>query len=232
MEKNGILEGTVIWLYGAPYSGKTTFTTKFSRPAVLSLDGNAKFALGEDGKPAFKSEDIYVAKTLDKLNKAYSTILAKNDQYDTLIIDPLDIIEQMVRYKVLDDAGVDDESDAGDFGKGWRLVREGTKKLLSQIVRQFEGTVVMISWEDEYTETDRLGREVSKFRPAINPKLLTDISGLTTMIVRAKIVEDKTGKHYALSIQDKATEYGGTRISLNKTLVPNNFDKFMANIKN
>ena len=37
------VEKRVIWIYGAPFSGKTTFANAFPDPLMLNTDGNIKF---------------------------------------------------------------------------------------------------------------------------------------------------------------------------------------------
>jgi hypothetical protein len=221
---------TAIWLYGQPMSGKSTWAGQLPKAAVLSLDGNAKFNRKPDGTPLFAPEDIYEVSDIDELREKYTEIV-KSKKYETLLIDTVDILADWIRYGVLEDQGIDDESQGGQFGLAWRLVREGTKKYIVQLIQKFPGTTVLISWEDELTETDRLGREVTTFQPSLMAKLHKDIAGLSSMIIRAKKVQGKSGKvSYALSFGDEPTEkLVGSRIPIKKTLIPATMDAFYKN---
>jgi hypothetical protein len=222
------LGNTSVLVYGAPMSGKTTFAGGFPNSAVLSLDGNAKFARTADNKKVWKDEDIYEANDLEDMQKQFTKIV-KAKKYDTLIIDTIDVLEQWVRYGVLDNLGIEDESE-GDFGKPWRYVRETTKKYLTTMISKFPGTTLLLGWETTKTMTDRLGREVTYYEPKVNEKLHTDITGMSVAIVRTEKIIDKKGTHYALSLGNEESDLlTGSRLPIKKTLIPNSYEKFMSN---
>ena len=49
-----------IWLYGKPFSGKTTFASDIPNSVILSTDGNAT--------ELFKKEDIVPIKSVDDIS--------------------------------------------------------------------------------------------------------------------------------------------------------------------
>ena len=218
-------------LYGAPMSGKTTLASQFPKPAVLSLDGNAKYARKPDGSKSFDPADIYNVSSLEELDLQFKKIIKNNDKYETLIIDTADLIENMVRYRVLDDAGIDDESEANDYGRTWRLIREGFKKLISQMIFKFKGSVIILAWEDEKIELDNLKREITTYVPRFNSKVLPEITGLMAIVARAKKIESNGTIRYGISIGDKETELGGTRIPVKKRLIESSYENFVNNFK-
>ena len=225
------MENVSMLLYGAPMSGKTTLASQFPKPAVLSLDGNAKYARKPDGSKSFDPADIYNVSGLEELDLQFKKIIKNNDKYETLIIDTADLIENMVRYKVLDDAGIDDESEANDYGRTWRLIREGFKKLISQMIFKFKGSVIILAWEDEKIELDNLKREITTYVPRFNSKVLPEITGLMAIVARAKKIESNGTIHYGISIGDKETELGGTRIPVKKRLIESSYENFVNNFK-
>lgn len=224
------MKDMTIWLYGAPYSGKTVFASNFPNAAVLSFDGNAQHASNDAGEPLFKNEQIFNIKSLDEMQTALKKINA-SDKFETLIVDTIDILEQMVRQHVLDQLEIEDESQGEGYGLAWRYSREGFYKALFNM-KKFKGNVIFVSWEDEYVETDKLGREFTKYRPLVNPKLHARISGLTTIIMRTIKKQTKDGFAYGLSIGGDANELGGTRMTIKKNTIPNDYQKFVENFVN
>jgi len=225
------MHGVSVLLYGDPMTGKTTLASQFPKPAVLSLDGNARWARNDNGELSFTPDSIYPVSSLDELSEQFAKILKEGDKYETLIIDTIDILDNLVRYKVLEDGGIEDESEANDFGRTWRLIREGFKKLIQQMTLKFKGSVVLLSWEDEYTFKDELKNEKVGYRPRFNYKVLPDITGLMTVTARTKKLESKKGVRYAISIGDEANEIGGTRIPIEKTLIEASYENFINNFK-
>ena len=52
-----------IWIYGAPFSGKTTFASQFKGAKILSTDGNAEYL--------FPAEDIIRVTNGNELNSIF-----------------------------------------------------------------------------------------------------------------------------------------------------------------
>ena len=217
----------LIWLYGSPYSGKTTFANTFPKPFFISLDKNAQFIV--------EDEDDYV--NVNSVNE-YSDALKKfmNDpkDYQTLVIDNIDLLEQFVREYYLDKLNIEDESDRDDYGKAWRLIREGTYQAVMKSSK-FNGDIIWVSLQDEFITKSKLGADIVNYRPGINPKLHNRLSGLTTVVCRAYKDSKKVGKdvvnRYFISIGDTSNEISGTRLEIKETLIQNNYDEFINNFE-
>ena len=213
----------IIWLYGQPYSGKTTFANKFPKPFFISLDKNAQYI----------TDDYINVSNVDEYFEALNHFMKDPKDYKTLVIDNIDLLEQFIREYYLTKFGIEDEGDRDDYGKTWRLVREGTYMNILSAVK-FPGNVILISQEDEYMVKSKLGSEITKYRPGINKKLHDRIGSLTTLIVRAykdsKKVAGKEVVKYKISMGDSADELSGTRIDLSSTLINNDFDEFKESV--
>lgn len=210
----------LLWIYGKPYSGKSKFAYEFPDPYVISTDNNAQY---------FGIPNVYV-RTVEEFSEALDKFKKKPD-HKTLIIDTLDGLQDSVREFCLDKFNIDDEGDL-EFGKGWRAVREGMKKAVLSSTKLRDTDVIWISLEDEYTEKSKLGVEVTKYRPSINPKIHDDLSGKTTMILHAyKDLKNKDGVAYKISIGSTSNELSGTRIPIKSKLINNSYKDFINNLK-
>lgn len=216
-----------VLLYGAPYSGKTTFASQWPKPFAITFDNNAQYIL-KDGKPMFPAggDNSYYVKDLEDYMAALAT--AEKGGFETLIIDPLDLMGNMVRDKVLDDEGITDEAE-GQFGRPWRLIKKLFEKLLTR-ASQFDGNIIFVSWENEKDINDRLGRPVTHYEPSFNRKLITHVTGLTSEVIRAKQVVANGKTQFAISLgQEAPIEMGNSRIPIKSKLVPNDIEKYMNN---
>ena len=215
------------WIYGSPYSGKTTFASNFPKPFFISLDKNAQYIM--------EDENSYVnVNSLQEYSDELKKFLKDPGDFETLVIDNIDLLEEYVREYFLDKLGIEDESDREDYGKAWRLIREGTYQAVMKSSK-FKGDTIWISLQDEYTTKSKLGTEITNYRPGINKKLHNRLSGLTTIFCRAYKDSKKVGgeviSRYFISIGDEATELSGTRLEIKETKIPNDYEAFMNNFE-
>ena len=215
-----------IWLYGKPFSGKTTFVSKIPKSLVLSTDGNAK--------GIFKDEQIIPIKNINDLTTFISDWESgKYKGIDTIIIDVLEYLYDIIREYTLEKNKITYESDLG-YAKGWRLVSDAEWFTFSKLAKLSEN-VVFISHEDEYVETSAVGKETTKYRPALNAKLHDKMTGLMTIVCRAVVkdirLNDSITRKYYISIGDEATELSGTRLKLKSTKIENSWEEFIKNIE-
>lgn len=213
-----------IWLYGKPFSGKTTFVSKIPNSLILSTDGNASML--------FDKDKIIPIKSVADLNKFITDFNNKKYTCDTLIIDVTEHIYDLLREYTLEKNKIDHETDMG-YGKGYQLVKDAEWYTLSKLARLADN-IVFISHEDEYVETSPIGKETTKYRPALNSKLHDKMAGLMTIVARAVVSETTLNgqvvKKYYISFGDSSTEFSGTRIPLKQTKIENNYDEFLKNI--
>lgn len=213
-----------LWLYGKPFSGKTTFVSKIPNSIILSTDGNAK--------GLFKDNQIIPIKSVQDLNDFINNYNAGKYKCETLIVDVLEQIYDLLREYTLEKNKIEHETDLA-YGKGYTLVKDAEIYTLSKLLRLCDNTV-FISHEDEYTETSPLGKETTKYRPAISAKLHDKLAGYMTIIARTFITETtlngKIIRKYYVSIGDTANELSGTRIQLKSTKIDNDYDKFLDNL--
>ena len=213
-----------LWLYGKPFSGKTTFVSKIPNSLILSTDGNAK--------GLFKDDQIIPIKSVEDINKFIADYNSGKYKCDTLIIDVTEHIYDILREYTLEKNKIEHESDAA-WGKGYQLVKDAEWYTFSKLARLAENTV-FISHEEEYTVKSAIGKETTCYRPALNDKLHDKMAGLMTLVGRTVITETSLNgqiiKKYYISFGDSSNEFSGTRLKLNSTKIENNYDEFLKNI--
>lgn len=222
--KGGIcIDGLKIWLYGRPFSGKTKFATEFEKPFVINTDGNARLF----------TSDYCIVKNIDEFADKLNWFLKGEHEYKTLIIDVLEHVYDFVRTYYLDKYNIDHESDAG-WGKAYKMIREGFWNLMKKMAAS-DYTVVFVSHEEEYTVKDKLGREITHWKPAIDDKLHDRLCGIMQLVGRCYVDEITLNgvplKRYFISFGSNVTELSGVRIPLEKLKIENNYEEFKKNIK-
>ena len=214
-----------IWLYGKPFSGKTTFVSDIPNSVILSTDGNA---IG-----LFKKEDIVPIKNVNDISEFIKKFQEGNYKgKDTIIIDVTEHIYDMLREYTLEKNKIEHESDSS-WGKGWKLVEDAEWYTFSKLARLADN-VIFISHEDEYIIKSPLGIETTNYRPALNSKLHDKMTGLMTIVCRASVKETTLNgqvvKKYYITIGDSSNELSGTRVKLKSTKIENSWKNFKNNI--
>lgn len=214
-----------LWLYGRPFSGKTTFVSKIPNSLILSTDGNAK--------GLFKDEQIIPIKSVQDLNNFINDFNNGKYKAETIIVDVLEHVYDIIREYTLEHNKMEHETDLG-YGKGYAVVKDAELFTFSKLLRLADN-VIFLSHEDEYTETSILGKETTKYRPAISSKLHDKLAGFMTMIARTYVTETtlngKIVRKYYISIGDTANELSGTRLKIKETKIENDYNKFLENIE-
>lgn len=206
-----------IWIYGAPFNGKTTFASQFKGAKIISTDGNAEYL--------FPKEDIYRVKSYSDLEKAVTDIRQKKPEW--LVIDTTEYLLDYLKFKWYADNRVSHESEIAY--KGYSMMRGF---LWEQIVSLADmcDNVIFISHETITIEKNKFGREITYYTPVFEPALKDKMMGLMSVVMRAVIVGDeKAGKQYKIHIKHVDEEFGGTRIPIRKTEIENSKEAFDNN---
>lgn len=209
-----------IWIYGKPFSGKTTFASKFPNAKIISTDGNAKYT--------FKKEDIFEVTNYKDLNDTI-TKLKSGPKLDTLIIDTTGYLLDYLKFYFLEKNNIEDPGDIAY--KGWTMMRNMQWEVFVTLANLAE-TTIFLSHEKETIEKNKFGREISKFEPEFDEKLRDKMTGLMTLVGRTvKDTTDKAETKYWLDIGHTDEEIGGTRMPLKATRIELDYEKFKDNMK-
>lgn len=200
-----------IWVYGPPFSGKTTFADTFPNPLMLNTDGNTKFVKA----PRLRVRDqvkttgrlvnkklawVYFKELIDELEK-------KDNDFETIVLDLYEDYYQFCRIYVWDREKVTHESDA-PF-KMWDMV---TTEFLNEITRllTLDYNIVLLSHQDLSRDITKMsGSNITQIKPNLRDKVAIKTSGMVDLVGRIE-VDEKGGRK--LQFKQDAVTFGGYRL--------------------
>lgn len=207
-----------VWLYGAPFSGKTTLADNFPTPIMLNTDGNIN---------SFTAPMIEVKETLDGRQKISGWVnfkaaideLQKGSDFETIVVDLVeDTLEHCRRY-CYEKLGIEHESDAG-FGKGYDFIRTEFLTTMKKLLT-LDYNIVLISHEDLSKDISKKGGDkVTSIRPNIQEKTALKLAGMVDIV--ARVVAD--GNSRTLQFKSDDVVFGGGRLKLTETVIPLSYE--------
>lgn len=221
------IEKKVIWLYGAPFSGKTFLANKFPDPLMLNTDGNIKFVdapyiaikdqVTVEGRIVKRKQAWeYFKEVIDELEK-------KQNDFKTLVIDLLEDTYEHCRAFQYNALGIEHESDAG-FGKGYDMIRKEFLDTIKRLTNLDYENIILISHEDSSKNiTKKSGDSTTTIRPNIQEKLASKLAGMVDIVGR--VVAD--GEDRKLSFKSNEYIFGGGRLGVKGKDIPLDFDALM-----
>ena len=218
----------VIWLYGAPFSGKTYFANKFPDPLMLNTDGNVKFV---DAPYVPIKDQVTVEGRLTKRKPAWEVfkevideLEKKQNDFKTIIVDLLEGTYEYCRAYEYEKLGIVHESDAG-FGKGYDIIRKEFLDNIKRLTNLDYENIILISHEDATKNiTNKGGGSISTIKPNIQEKLANTISGMVDVV--ARVVAD--GEIRTLSFKENEYIFGGGRLGIKNKDIPLEYRELMS----
>ena len=144
------IEKKTIWLYGSPFSGKTTFANKFPDPLMLNTDGNIKFV---DAPFIPIKDEVKVTGRMTQrkfawevFKEAIAELEKKENTFKTIIVDLLEDTYEYCRLYMYDQMGITHESD--DSFRAWDKVRTEFLSTLKRLMNLDYENIILISHED------------------------------------------------------------------------------------
>ena len=213
-----------IWIYGAPFSGKTTFADHFNEPLMINTDGNTEFCTS----PVVEIKDI-----LETEGRIVNTILAwdvfkqtveeleKGSTFKTIIVDLVEDLYESCRLYMYKQMNITHESD--DTFRAWDKVRTEFLSTMRKLTN-LPYNIILISHEDMSKDImKKSGDKITSIRPNINEKVANKLAGMVDIVVRC-LVDDG---NYRLAFKSDEVVFGGGRINPEKKEIPNNFETFI-----
>jgi phage nucleotide-binding protein len=216
----------VIWLYGAPFSGKTFLANKFPDPLMLNTDGNIKFVDAPyiSIKDQVKVEGRQTKRTLawDVFKEVIAELEKKQNDFKTIVVDLLEDIYEHCRYYIYEREGISHESD--DSFKAWDMVRTEFLSTLKRLLNLDYENFILISHEDRTKDiTKKTGDKITSIKPNLQDKVATKVAGMVDIV--ARVVAD--GNERTLSFKTNEVIFGGGRLNVSSTDIPLDYDELM-----
>ena len=208
-----------MWLYGAPFSGKTTFADSAPDPLMLNTDGNAEYVTA----PYVSIQDevtvtgrITQRKMAWAVFKDYIEELEKGqNDFKTIVVDLVNDTYEMCRLYMYDKLGITHESD--DTFRAWAKVRTEYLSTMRRVVHLPYENIILLSHEDSTKDlTKKSGEKVTSIKPKMADKVADSLAGMVGFVGRV-YVDD--GKHM-LSIKSDEVVYGGGRLGISDVVIP------------
>ncbi len=216
----------VVWLYGAPFSGKTTFANKFPDPLMINTDGNIKFVdapfipikneVKVDGRRTITTLAWEIFKdTISELEK-------KDNDFKTIIVDLLEDCYEHCRLYMYEQMGITHESD--DSFRAWDKVTTEFLSTMKRLMSLDYENIVLISHEDTTKDIMKKGGDkVTAIKPNLRDKVSVKVAGMVDIV--ARVVAD--GDERTLSFKTNEVIFGGGRLKTSYSEVDLDYDEFL-----
>jgi hypothetical protein len=207
-----------IWVYGAPFSGKTTLACGSPKHFVLSTDGNAEY-LTDSFKLITDEVKVEGRMTIRKfawevLKREIEKLERKDNDYQTIILDLAEDTYEMCRLYMYDKLKIDHESD--DSFRAWDKVRTEYLSTMRRLM-SLDYDIVLLSHEDMTKDiTKKSGENITAIKPNIADKVALKLAGMVAFVGRAVCDNGK----YQLQIKTDEVIFGGGRLGVSNVTVP------------
>lgn len=214
----------VIWVYGSPFSGKTTFANQFPDPLMLNTDGNYRFV---DAPVLHIKDTVTQTGRMTERKMAWETfkdvvteLEKKDNDFKTIVVDLLEDIYEYCRLYIYDQMGITHESD--DM-RSWDKVATEFLSTVKRLMNLDYENIVLISHVDSTKDImKRGGDKLTSIKPNIREKVANKIAGMVDIVARA-IADD--GK-YVLSFKRNEVIFGGGRLKFKVDEIPLDYNAF------
>lgn len=213
------VEKRVLWIYGVPFCGKTTFANNFPDPLMLNTDGNIKFV---DApyiriKDEVRVEGRQTKRTLawDVFKDTISELEKKKNTFRTIVVDLLEDLYEHCRLYMYQQMGITHESD--DSFRAWDKVRGEFLNTLKRLMNLDYENIILISHEDTSKDITRKGGDkITAIKPNLQEKVANKVAGMVDVV--ARIVAD--GETRTFSFKSNEVIFGGGRLRVNAKDIP------------
>ena len=216
----------VIWLYGAPFSGKTFFANTFPDPLMLNTDGNIKYV----DAPYISIRDEVTMNGRMAVRKLgwekFKEVLAELEKgehpFKTIIIDLLEDTYEQCRLYMYKTLGITHESD--DSFRAWDKVRTEFLSTIKKFMALNVENIVLISHEDTSKDITRRDGKLTAIKPNIQDKIANKVAGMVDIV--ARVIAD--GDNRRISFKADEVVFGGGRLTVKEREIPPTFEALAA----
>lgn len=216
----------VVWLYGAPFSGKTFFANAFPDPIMLNTDGNIKFV----DAPFIPIKDkVEVSGRMTKRTLAWEIfkevideLEKKQNDFKTIVVDLLEDVYEACRLYMYKEMGITHESD--DSFRAWDKVRTEFLSNIRRLMNLDYENIILISHEDTSKDiTKKGGDKLTSIKPNLQDKVSNKVAGMVDIV--ARVIAD--GDERVLSFKTNEVIFGGGRLTVREKEIPLDYNAFV-----
>ena len=216
----------VIWIYGAPFSGKTYLANKFPDPLMLNTDGNVRLV----DAPYVAIKDLVVVEgrmtkrtfAWEVFKDVISELEKKQNDFKTIVVDLLEDTYEYCRLYMYDQLGITHESD--DSFRAWDKVRTEFLSTIKRLMNLDYENIILISHEDATKDvTKKGGDKVTSIKPNLGDKPANKIAGMVDIV--ARVIAD--GDVRTLNFKTNEMIFGGGRLTVTNNTIPLEYDELM-----
>ena len=209
------------FIWGAPMTGKSYFSSFFPNPLILNTDGNSK----QGSAPSIQLRNIRneagglkqsVIKQLDDIVIALQVENPKrpeNQQFKTIVVDVIDDVCIQIEQAICLDAGVQALSDI-PYGKGYSMFNTALQQFVMDL-KALPLNVIYISRELAITD-DNTG--VTTYEPSLKTKYYNIVNGNCDVVIRTKKIGDGQNASYFRDVKALRTMYDPANITDHRIL--------------
>lgn len=216
-----------IWIYGAPFSGKTTLADEAPTPLNLNTDGNVKYVTMQ--RLPIKDEVITEGR-ISKRTFAWEVFKGAVDDlekggngFETIVVDLVEDTYEHSRLFMYNKLGISHESD--DSFRAWDKVRMEYLSTYKRLLN-LPYNIILISHEDMSKDiTKKSGDKITAIKPNINDKVATKLAGMVDIVARV-VIEDDNSR--TLNFKTNEVVFGGGRLKgVTAKKIPLSWDELM-----
>lgn len=218
-----------MWIYGASYTGKTTFVDQLDNTLMLNTDGNIDMITS----PVIRIKDE-VTKTGRTINKIFAWEVFKNALYEleaeqttfeNICVDLVEDLYEHCRLYMYNKHKWEHEQDGG-YGKGYDMIKLeflSTMKRLKNI-----GYRIILVSKLMTGEVTRGSNKITTYAPNIKAALAEVIAGIVDMTV----LVEADGNNRTMNFKASPYIFGGSRFNFGVDkieLTPKALEEAIAN---
>lgn len=221
--KIGSITKRTMWLYGRPFTGKTTLADGAPNPLMLNTDGNVTYVtapfvpIKDDVKMNGRMKQTTFGWQVFK--EAIEELEKGENDFKTIVVDLLEDTYEMCRLYMYDKLKITHESD--DSYRAWDKVRTEYLSTMRKLTNLNYENIILLSHEDATKDiTKKSGENITSIKPNINDKCAMKIAGMVDIVGR--VVADN-GKR-TIQFQSDDVVFGGGRLEVKNSEIPLSWD--------
>lgn len=183
----------IMMVYGAGGVGKTTFASTAPKPLLVDCENGAKY-FGLRGI----NMDVAKISQWSDMNGLFD--IAKEDTYETIIIDPIgELMEKLKRYMIAKGDRKLVQSDGSPSMAGWGWLKD-TMRATIKVLRDSGKNILLIAHVEEKTDEEKMVK-----RPMIMTKISEELVNMVD-IVGYMTVTQVDGEEKRIIIVDASSD--------------------------